>query len=86
MKVIKIIKPKGGTLCLITHTSYYNITPYLCDLISRKYKSLNTDHHQIVIPSMDMFVPTLLERSFFCGEYDQYTSCKLNKLHNHIRM
>ena len=39
---------------IITYKLYYNIAPYLCELISRRVSSVNmrlgADHHQLIMP------------------------------------
>ena len=71
---------------MLTYTSYYNIAPtYLCELISRRERSVNTrlgaDHHQLIMPSICKDCSnTFLERSVMYA-----VPCEGNKLSEHIR-
>ena len=69
---------------MLTYKSYYNIAPiYLCELISRRERSVNTrlgaDHHQLIMPpiSKDCSI-NFLERSFVYAapyEWNNLSEC-----------
>ena len=73
-------------ILMLTYKSYYNIAPTcLCELISRKESSVNTqlgaDHRQLIMPPISKDCSnTFLERSFIYAAL-----CEWNKLSEHIR-
>ena len=41
-------------MLILTYKSYYNMAPYLCELINKKESHVNTrlgtDHHHLIMP------------------------------------
>ena len=73
-------------ILMLTYKSYYNIAPtYLCELISRRDRSVNTwlgaDHQLLIMPPISKDCSnTFLERSFIYA-----APCEWNKLSKCIR-